>query len=43
MGEIDRHTFNDVGPSHVNDGVGIAMTKAAMPSLDIRNARGIES
>jgi hypothetical protein len=42
MGEVDGHTFHDVVTSHVNYGPGIAMTKPAMPSLEVGNDVGVQ-
>ena len=41
-GEVDRHTFNDVVSSHIDDSTCIAMPKPAMPHFNIGDSRCIE-
>ena len=41
-GEVDRHTFYDVGSSHVDDSTCVAMPKPAMPCFNIGDSRCVE-
>ena len=41
-GEVNRHTFDDVGTGHVNDSAVVAVTEMAMPGFDVGDLGGIK-
>ena len=41
-GEVNGHTFDDVGMGHVNDSAVVAVTKMAMPGFDVGGLGGIK-
>ncbi len=42
-GEINGHTFHNIGLSHVNDHMCVAVTKSVVPSLQVRDPSGVET
>jgi hypothetical protein len=42
-GEVNRHTFDDLIASHVDDCLGAAVAKVMVPSFKVRDAFRIES
>ena len=40
-GEIDAHTSHHVFASHVDNGIGVAVPKAPVPSFEVQGVGGI--